>query len=136
MAVIAGIVKIYACVRSESVAKQRRMFSFDFLTHVVAHVFSFCCKYKGVVSCKSKRNAHSLSQSNGNEKHQVTLSFREGGPLFCGYKTFFLLSVSILNPYKMEASSKLKAECVGCLQAIFFHSTYDTLGEYQKCPFQ
>lgn len=83
MAVSLGLLKyklVYAA--RESVAKQRRMFSFDFSTHVVTHVIHFYFKYKAMISCKSKRKAHSLSKSKGNEKHQITLSFGEGRSLF------------------------------------------------------
>lgn len=58
MAVSLGLLKyklVYAA--RESVAKQRRMFSFDFLTHVVTHVIHFYFKYKAMISCKSKRKA-------------------------------------------------------------------------------
>lgn len=83
MAVLLGLLKymlVYAM--RECVAKQRCMFSFDFLAHAVTQVFRFYYKYKAVISSKSKINAHSWSKLKGNEKHQVTLSFGQGGPLF------------------------------------------------------
>lgn len=45
------------CAVKENVAKQRNMFSSDFLTHVVTRVFHFHYKRKAMTTCKSKRSA-------------------------------------------------------------------------------